>query len=160
MLSPSCELSLSILWAALWQVCDGIIRCSWFVAPGSTHTLLMSPGFSLRVIILSVSCLPGMVNQLSLSLTVVPEVSLNHTVKTRESPVGISFFQNLESWAYHLRAEEFLGLDDSSISWWRLPGNFCSCSAVVSSLLFSSLLWIAPHPPVNVSGLEFQSVCL
>lgn len=78
-------------------MCDGINRCSWFVVPGSTHTLLMSPGFSLEAIFLSVSGLVGMVNQLSPSLTVVPEVSSNHTVKARESPVGISLFQNLES---------------------------------------------------------------
>lgn len=67
------------------------------VVPGSTPTLLMSPGFSLGAIFLSVSGLVEMVNQLSPSLTVVPEVSSNHTVKARESPVGISLFQNLES---------------------------------------------------------------
>lgn len=65
------------------------------VVPG-TPTLLMSPGFSLGAIFLSVSGLVEMVNQLS-PLTVVPEVSSNHTVKARESPVGISLFQNLES---------------------------------------------------------------
>lgn len=72
-------------------MCDGIIRCSWFVVPGSTHTLLMSPGFSLGVIFLSVSGLVGMVNQLSLSLTVVPEVSSNHTVKARERKSSWNF---------------------------------------------------------------------
>lgn len=52
------------------------------------------------------------------------------------------------------------GLDYSSSSWARFPGNFCSCSEFFLSLLFSSLLWAAPHPPVNLSCLESRSVYL
>lgn len=73
----------------------------------AARLLPKSPDFPLGVS-LSVSGLVGMVHQLSPSLTMVPEVSSNHTVKAGESPVGISLFQNLESWAYHLRAEEIL----------------------------------------------------